>query len=176
MTGDGTPSAQLTIAGGGERYLLFSLHDRRYGLPLAGIQQVLPFATLSRPPGAPSLLAGFLNLRGRAVAVVALAEMFGIPQAAPGLESHLVLLHGDPAVALLVGRANEVVQVNQRDLLGVQSGMSLNECADGMLALESESIVLLNPQRLLLGQERKVLAELATQQQQRLDELEKSAP
>ena len=176
MSGDGIPSAQLTIATGGAQYLLFSLHEQRYGLPLSSIRQVLPIATLSRPPAAPALLAGFLNLRGRAVAVVALAELFELSQAEPRLDAHLILLHGDPAVALMVGRVNEVVTVNQSDLLGVQPGLTLNDCADGMLSLESDSIVLLNPQRILLGQERKVLAELTSQQQRRLDELETPAP
>src|SRR5581483_12384644 len=41
--------------------LVFHLGSQAYGLPLHEVQEVLTLAALSRPPGLPSLLAGFLN-------------------------------------------------------------------------------------------------------------------
>ena len=39
-------------------------------LPLADVEEVVPLALLSTPPGVPVLLGGFLNLRGALVPVV----------------------------------------------------------------------------------------------------------
>ena len=50
--------------------LLFSVGEQTYALPLPDLQEIVPLAQLSHPPGLPSFVAGFLNLRGTAIPIV----------------------------------------------------------------------------------------------------------
>ena len=52
-------------------------------------------ASLFRPPTIPSLLEGFLNLRGTAVPVLSLGRLFGLHERPLELHTPLVILRGE---------------------------------------------------------------------------------
>jgi len=77
IPGAGRPAGPLSL-------LVFHLSGQAYGLPLAEVAEVVPMALLSRAPGLPPLLAGFLNLAGTAVPVLRTDRLFGLPDLTPG--------------------------------------------------------------------------------------------
>lgn len=59
--------------------LVFALADRRFGLPLEAVREVLRAVWISPLPGAPAMVEGVFDLRGRAVPVLDLRARLGVP-------------------------------------------------------------------------------------------------
>lgn len=164
-----------TASGRGQRTLLvFSLAGQTYALPLLRMQEIVPMAALSRPPGLPDMLAGFLNLGGTAVPVVRLDRLFKLPDLTPGLYTPLLILRSaEGPLALMAERVSKIVSVPEDQIVPVRDSYSFNECADGIWNGGPEGmIILLSPERLLLEKERQSLAELEAREQERLRQWE----
>jgi purine-binding chemotaxis protein CheW len=137
----------------------------------------VPLAELSRPPGLPQLLAGFLNRAGVAVAVLRLDRLFGLSEIIPGLHTPLLILRSaDPPLALLVERVSRIARLPDDAVLPVPAGESFNDCAEGVATLNGQLVVLLSAERLLLEKESQCLAELQDAEQARLLQLEGPRP
>lgn len=65
------------------RHVVFHIGSERYGLPLAAVREVVPPASMSLVPRAPTAVRGIMNLRGRVVTVVELAGLLGLPAPLP---------------------------------------------------------------------------------------------
>lgn len=88
------------------RHVLFRVARERYALPLEAVREVVlpqpPFARVPRTAGA---VRGVMNLRGRVVAVVDLAELMGLePHGLAAGHGQVVILERDKrALGLLIG-------------------------------------------------------------------------
>ena len=58
--------------------LVFHLSGLNCAFPLEAVREVVPMASLSSPPGLPSGLLGFLDLRGTAIPIVRLDRLFDL--------------------------------------------------------------------------------------------------
>lgn len=153
-------------------YLIFALGALRCALPRAAVRELLPLPRLSRPPALPSAVAGFLNLGGQPVPVLALDRIFGLPLAeveAGGLYRHIVLLQGRPATALLVDRVLDLASPPPGSRRPVPADQTLNGCVAATLALPEGLVSLLDPARILLAQEQASLEDLTRRAQERLE-------
>ena len=61
-----------------EKYLIFNLAGKRYGLSLARVKEVTSFIEPTRLPNVPSYFLGLINLRGQVITVVDMAMKFGV--------------------------------------------------------------------------------------------------
>jgi purine-binding chemotaxis protein CheW len=158
-------AAKLTVA--------FQVADQAYGLPVHFVREILPMAWLSRPPGLPPVLAGFLNLRGTAVPVVRLAYLLGLTDRPPGLYTPLIHVRClGTSMALLVDAVIGILRVDESVVVPLQQNSSFNNCAVGLATSGGTNVVLLSEERLLSEEERIRLGELAAIEQARLSKLE----
>ena len=74
-------------------FLAFELSESVFAVPLEEVHSIVHLPALSRPPGMPVLLEGFLNLRGKVVPVVRLDRLFELPE--KGLGPYTILLVED---------------------------------------------------------------------------------
>ena len=157
--------------------VIFHLGGQAYGLPLEEVLEIVPLALLSRPPGLPAMMAGFLGLEGQAVPVLRLDRLFGLPELTPGLYTPLLILRspGHP-LALLVEKVSRITAVAADAVVPVPPGESFNDCAEGVVTLDSHVVLLLSPERLLLDKEQQCLAEFQDLEQARLRALEGDRP
>jgi purine-binding chemotaxis protein CheW len=140
------------------------------------VQEIVPMAELARPPGLPSLLEGFLNLRGSAVPILRLDRLFQLPLNNPGLYTPLVILRSiHHPTGLMVDRVTGVFSAPEEACLPVRQKHCFNDCVEAEFVLEPDGgpIHVLSPERLLLHEERCRLAELQATAQQHLTDLER---
>src|ERR1700684_3566025 len=78
-----------------QKLLIFHSSGLDCAFSLEAVREIVPMATLSSPPGLPSGLAGFLDLRGNAVPIILLDRLFGLREQPPGLHTPLIVLHGE---------------------------------------------------------------------------------
>lgn len=91
-------------------YLVCACGEDRFGLALVQVAQVLPGRPSTPVPGSDPAVTGLVALSGRIVGVVGLARALGRPTPGDPEAGHLVLLRGEPPVALAVDRALGIVR------------------------------------------------------------------
>jgi len=100
---------------GAARVLLVRLHGDLYGIPSTAVQEIVAAGVLSggvaRLPGADQSIVGLLNLRGRLVTVVDLAQRILGIRARAADPVVLVVSVGDRSLALLVDDVEDVEEV-----------------------------------------------------------------
>jgi len=60
-----------------DQYLTFDSAGEIYAIGILQVKEIIPFEGATKVPMAPSLIAGLINLRGKAVPVIDLAIKFG---------------------------------------------------------------------------------------------------
>jgi purine-binding chemotaxis protein CheW len=155
------------------KLLVFAIAGHYCAVPVEAVQEIVPMATLSCVPGQPSLLEGFLNLRGTAIPILRLSRLFDFPAAEPGLHTPLIILRGPPHPAgLLVDAVVEIASTDRGGGLPIQEHSCFNDCVQAQVEVGARVVQVLSPERILLEKERQCVAELQAQAQRRLDELE----
>lgn len=98
-------------------YVLFKVDGTDYALPADVVLQMESFTGATAVPGAPSFVAGIIQLRGRVVPVVDLRARFGLAKAELTLETRVVVgEHADRTVALIADSAREVTRLTPSQL------------------------------------------------------------
>jgi purine-binding chemotaxis protein CheW len=94
-------------------YLLFTLDDRRFALPVAQVREAVPAVAVTPLAGAPGVVEGVIDVHGTIAPVLDLRARFGLPAKAVSADEHLVLAHAGPRlVALRVDRATDVATLD----------------------------------------------------------------
>ncbi len=156
-----------------ERILTFTIEGMSCALPLGAAREVLTMAALSRPPGAPAIVEGFLDLGGQAVPVLRLDRLLGLPTWSPGVNALLLLADlGERLVAFPVSKVEDVVATGaDSKILPMAETEAFNGCVRGLLQQGGQTHYLLDPARLLLVAEARRVAEFRAWEQQRLSAL-----
>ena len=153
------------------RVCLFELAGHTFGLALTSVAEIVPMAALARPPSTPSLLEGFLNLRGASLPVVRTGPLLGLRQDPLALHTPLVVVRTEGApLALLVNRVLGVATA-ETALLPIAESDSFNGCVEGRLTAGGYDVNLLSLKRLLLEKEQQVIAEFLAVETRRLGQL-----
>lgn len=77
------------------RLVGFLVAGEVYFLPVAEVQEVLPYAPPTRLPAAPRAVAGILQLRGRVTPIIRLDELLGTPARPEDRERFIVLARAE---------------------------------------------------------------------------------
>lgn len=157
--------------------VLFHLGSELFAVDSSLVQEIVPMARLSVPGGAPSMLAGFLNLGGRPIPVIRLHRLLNLPETSFGLYTQIIILHhgdGRP-VGWIVDRVAQIVTMREADIMSVPGKECFKDCTKGFLAFGDAPVPIMNPDRILLEQERQRMIEFQEMEQGRLRELEQSA-
>lgn len=72
------------ITKGISHWVTFRIGAKFCALTMRKVGEILPMASLVCPPGMPKLLDGILILSGKAIPVIPLARLFGLPMELPG--------------------------------------------------------------------------------------------
>lgn len=95
-------------------HVAFRVGAAEYALAAEHVLHLEPFTEATHVPGAPPVLAGLVQVRGRLVPVIDLRVRFGLPAAPRTLDSRIIIVDLDGRVtALLVDSAREVVQLDE---------------------------------------------------------------
>jgi purine-binding chemotaxis protein CheW len=155
--------------------LIFHSSGLGCAFPLEAVREVVPMARLSSPPGLPSGLEGFLDLRGTAIPIVRLDRLFNLPEQRPGLHTPMIVLRGVLApIGILVNSVRGIVEAPSGGLLEIPEDRTFQGCATGAMELDGDLIHVLSPTALLAANEDRLLADYSAMSQARLVHLEES--
>jgi purine-binding chemotaxis protein CheW len=152
--------------------LIFRSSGLGCAFPLNTVREIAPMARLSCPPGLPSGLAGFLDLRGTAIPIIRLDRLFDLAEQLPGLYTPMIVLRGIAGpTGILVGSVKGIVEMPPDGLLAIPDDCTFHGCATGAMELDGEVIHVLSPAALLRDSERRLIADYSAMSLARLDQL-----
>jgi purine-binding chemotaxis protein CheW len=94
-------------------HVVFKVDGAEYALPAADVLQMESFTGATPVPGAPSHVAGLVQVRGRVIPVVDARVRFGLPPVQRSLDTRVVVGQlGNRTVGLLVDSAREVLKLD----------------------------------------------------------------
>jgi len=156
-----------------QNLLIFHSSGLDCAFPLEAVREIVPMAQLFSPPGLPSGLAGFLDLRGTAIPIVRLDRLFDLPEQQPGLHTPMIVLRGVLGpIGLLVESVRGIVAVACSRLVDIGQDRTFGGCARAAMQLDGDLIYLLSPAALLDANEGRLLADYCALSQARLLRLE----
>jgi purine-binding chemotaxis protein CheW len=93
-------------------HVVFKVAGAEYAIPASEVLQMESFTGATPVPGAPSHVAGLVQVRGRVVPVVDARARFGLPPGERTLDTRVVVGQlGPRVVGLLVDSAREVLKL-----------------------------------------------------------------
>ncbi|MDZ4372220.1 MAG: chemotaxis protein CheW [Phenylobacterium sp.] len=136
-------------------FVLFQVADSLLAIPQRYVAEVLPLPDLEPPPGAPPVLAGFLNLGGSPLPVIDAARLFD-PEAEPttALYAHILRVVPEAAATfgLLVAQVTDVA-VSSEGEAALSEADSLGGVLRANLMFGGRIAAHLDVDRLLLREE-----------------------
>ena len=87
------------------QYSTFFLGDRRFGLPILSVREIIRSCEITPVPLAPRHVRGLINLRGQIVTILDLAVRLDIQDRPDARESHVVVLAGEESALAASGRS-----------------------------------------------------------------------
>lgn len=151
-----------------QNLLIFHLSGLDCAFPLEAVREIVPMAMLFSPPGMPSGLEGFLDLRGTAIPIVRLDRLFDLCEQRPGMHTPMIVLRGTGnPIGILVDSVRGIVPLVAARLLGLPESATFQGCARASFELDGDLIHLLSPDALLDANEVRLLAEYSVMAQTR---------
>jgi purine-binding chemotaxis protein CheW len=133
-------------------FLTFTVNRQLFGLPLAGIDDVLAARPLTPVPLAPPEVAGSLNLRGRIITAIDVRRRLGMPAMVAGAKHmSIVTEHDGELFNLVVDQVGEVIAVGdaQYEENPVTLDAGWRRFSAGIYRLDDGLMVVLNVDPLL---------------------------
>lgn len=150
----------------GANVLTFSVAGHLYGIGISDVREIIEYGMVTRVPMVGRQIRGVLNLRGRIVPVIDLAERLALPAGGgPGRRACVVVVNargGDETVelGLAVDGVNKVLPIDPEQMRAAPSfGATIrDDFIVSMAKVDDEFIVILDQGRVLCIDE---LAEIA---------------
>ncbi len=96
--------------------VIFTVGKARHALPIDVVREILVPGPITPAPGAPHVVLGLVQVRGRAIPVVDLARCLGLPGSSSAADRRLIVVSSEEGpAALLVDSVDEVATVQPGD-------------------------------------------------------------
>jgi purine-binding chemotaxis protein CheW len=138
----------------------FRLGNEEFGVNIHELQEIIRMMPITRVPKAPSFVEGVVNLRGQVIPIIELRKRIGMASAEHDKGTRIIVVQIDrKTVGFIVDQVGEVKRIPSRVVeppppivAGIES-----EYINGVGKLEDQLLILLDLNRLLSEEERKVL-------------------
>jgi purine-binding chemotaxis protein CheW len=132
--------------------VVFEAGGQRYGLPAPDVREVLRAAALTPLPGAPAVIEGVLNVRGRIVPVLDIRARFRLPSKDLEPSDHLIVAAAGPrVVALRADRALGLLRLQADRIEDARQLVPGAEYVAGVARLE-DGLLLIHDLRTFLSE------------------------
>ncbi|MCX7365748.1 MAG: chemotaxis protein CheW [Alphaproteobacteria bacterium] len=106
-----------------DQFVVFSLDEQRYALPLQAIERIVRAVEVTALPHAPPMVLGVIDMAGRILPVLSLRQHFGLPdRAVVPADRFLIARTALRTVAVVIDEAQGGIERRQSDVGGRRPG------------------------------------------------------
>ena len=135
--------------GTGNQYLLFSVLDDWFAVPVDIVNQIEFYDSSKKVPGSPNYVLGVTKLRERIVTIIHLAKRLGIHNEDPKKgENHVIFIEkGSKIIGMLVDRVSNIINISKNiikeDIEVINTDIPI-DFLKGIATVKDQIVVLLN--------------------------------
>ena len=122
-----------------KKYLIFSLADIRYAIPLSKVKEVIGMTNITPLPKVPNFYKGLLNLRGQIISIIDLRSKLGLQKAEINpKKTGIIISHvGDILLGAIVDEVIEVVGYNDSEI-DHSEAQRVKKSGDGVVGIAKD--------------------------------------
>ncbi len=125
------------------RIVVFTLGDRRYGLPLSAVDRIVRMVEVTSLPKGPDIVLGVVNVQGRVIPVINLRRRFRLPERDIVLADQLIVARtARRPVALVVDAVTGVLEYSEQQVVGAQDLLPGLEYVEGVVKLDDGLVLI----------------------------------
>jgi purine-binding chemotaxis protein CheW len=122
--------------------LVVRVDDERFGLRIEDVHEVVRGVAVTPLPGAPSVVEGVIDFRGRVIPVLSLRRRFGMEDRVPRLSDRFVIADvGTRMLALRADSAEDVARVEGNAISAAESMWAFGKHVAGALRVSGALIL-----------------------------------
>jgi purine-binding chemotaxis protein CheW len=146
------------------RYIVFTLDEARYGLPLFAVQRVIPAVEITPLPEAHNFVLGLINLQGRIIPTLNLRKKFQMPEREIEPASHFIIASiSDWTVALPVDTVLGLFEPTIKEVIPSKNILPDLKNVESVLRVDDNIILIHSPEKYLSLDEGMVLRDIIKQ-------------
>jgi purine-binding chemotaxis protein CheW len=154
---------------GTSHYVVFSLDDQKFALPLASVEKIARAVDVRPLPGVSDVVLGIINMEGRIIPVVSLRKRFRLPERPVDVVDHMIIGRTpNHTLALLVDTVMDIVEIDTRDVIDQKAILDDMEFVGGALKLENGIVLIYDLDSVLSLEESKQLDHALAKNEKRL--------
>jgi len=98
--------------------VIFRLRDEEFGVEIGSVLEISRVLDITHIPEAPGFIEGVINLRGKVLAVLALARQFGLQEEKelPKTARIIVIEVHNTSLGLIVDEVPEVIKISEEEI------------------------------------------------------------
>lgn len=146
------------------QYVIFSVGDEEYGVPILAVQEIISMQSYTRIPGIPEYIKGIINLRGNIIPLYLMRTRLGFTSGESAEDPVVVIiqLDGGKSVGFVVDSVSDVASIppeNLREKPDFSSNVDVRYI-DKIGSLGSRMIVIINLENFLTLHEQEMLEKI----------------
>ena len=102
------------------QYVVFSVGEEEYGIPILSVQEIISMPNLTRIPGVPEYIPGIINLRGNIIPIYVLRSKFELTLNELDSDTIVIIVQtgGDSGktVGFIVDAVSDVVSITEENM------------------------------------------------------------
>jgi len=143
---------------GTNQIVVFTLGDRRYGLPLSAVERIVRVVDVTSLPKVPDIVIGLVNVQGRVIPVINVRRRFHLPEREIALNDQMVIARTTRrSLALVVDSVTGVLEYSEHEAVEAQDVLPELQYVEGVVKLDDGLILVHNLDKFLSLEEEAVL-------------------
>ncbi|GFO69306.1 chemotaxis protein CheW [Geomonas limicola] len=143
----------------------FSLDQEEYGINVLLVREIIRMLNITRVPNTPHYVEGVINLRGKVIPIISLRRKFNLPEADWDKRTRIMVMEiiGE-LMGFIVDEVSEVIRISEKEIQPPPPAASAGleqECMAGVINQAERLLVLLDLDRMLSDEERRLLSGVA---------------
>jgi purine-binding chemotaxis protein CheW len=100
------------------QYVVFSLANEEYGIPILSVQEIISIPNLTKIPGVPDYIPGIINLRGTVIPLYMLRKRFDLEAIELDKNSIVIIteINNGSTVGFIVDSVSDVLSITDENL------------------------------------------------------------
>jgi len=142
-------------------FLVFSLNQESFALPVENTIRVLQAIEIKQLPSAPEIIAGVIHVNNQIIPVIDLRKRFLLPEREIAASDHLVIADtGKRIVALWVDSVNNIQAIAPQNLFSAKKSLPFAKYIRGIAKTEDGLVIIYDLEQFLSLDEENQLDEV----------------